>query len=146
QAISDALASYLRSLGGELITGCGVQSLADLPPARAYLFDTSPRNVSRICGDALPSGFRNKLERFRHGPGIFKLDWALAGPIPWRATDCARTATVHVGGTLDEIAASESDAWHGRHCERPYVLLAQQSLFDPMRAPPGKHVGWAYCH
>jgi phytoene dehydrogenase-like protein len=146
QAITDALASYLRLLGGELRTNCRVESLADLPAAQAYLFDLAPRNVARICAEALPSRFRAKLERFRHGPGIFKLDWALSQPIPWRAVGCERTATLHLGGTLEEIAASERDAWQGMHSKNPYVLLAQQSLFDATRAPIGKHTGWAYCH
>src|SRR5438477_11349614 len=97
-------------------------------------------------GEALPDRFRKKLNRFRHGPGIFKLDWALAQPIPWRAEACRRAATIHVGGTLDEIAASEHQVWRGEHSESPYVLAAQQSLFDSTRAPPGKHTGWAYCH
>jgi phytoene dehydrogenase-like protein len=146
QAITDALASYLRALGGELRTNCRVESLADLPPAKAYLFDLAPRNVARICRDSLPSGFRARLERFRHGPGIFKLDWALSQPIPWRSGECLRAATAHLGGTLEEIAASERDAWHGKHSDKPYVLLAQQSLFDVTRAPAGKQTGWAYCH
>jgi len=146
QAISDALASYLRSLGGELRTGCRVDSIAELPPAKAYLFDLAPRNMARICRDALPGRFRARLEHFRHGPGIFKLDWALSQPIPWRAEACRRAATIHLGGTLEEIAASERDAWRGKHAEKPYVLLAQQSLFDATRAPAGQHTGWAYCH
>jgi phytoene dehydrogenase-like protein len=146
QAITDALVSYLRTLGGEVLAECRVESLAEFPEARAYLFDTSPRIMSRICEEALPAGFRAKLEKFRHGPGIFKLDWALSGPIPWRAKECEQAATIHVGGTLEQIAASERAAWNGEHSTSPYVLLAQQSLFDPTRAPAGKHVGWAYCH
>jgi phytoene dehydrogenase-like protein len=102
--------------------------------------------MARICGDRLPDRFRKKLERFRHGPGDFKLDYALDGPIPWKAAECRRAATVHVGGTLEEIAASERAIWQGEHCDRPFVLLAQQSLFDPTRAPAGKHTLWAYCH
>jgi phytoene dehydrogenase-like protein len=146
QSISDALASYLRSLGGELVTDCRVESFAQLPPARAYLFDTAPRNLARICEAELPGGFRRKLTRFRHGPGVFKLDWALAQPIPWKAEACRRAGTIHVGGTLAEIAASERQAWQGEHSQQPYVLVAQQSLFDDRRAPQGQHVGWAYCH
>jgi phytoene dehydrogenase-like protein len=107
QRISDGLAAHLRSLGGELVTGWRVQSLTELPPARAYLFDTAPRHLSRICSKELPDGFRKKLERFRHGPGAFKLDWALDGPIPWHAEGCRRAATVHIGGTLEEIAAGK---------------------------------------
>ena len=146
QRISDALVAHLKTLGGELVSDWRVQSFAELPPARAYLFDTAPRHLARICGEHLPSRFRAKLERFRHGPGAFKLDWALDGPIPWRAEECRRAATVHLGGTLEEIAAGESAVWRGEHPDRPYVLVAQQSLFDPTRAPAGKHPGWAYCH
>jgi phytoene dehydrogenase-like protein len=146
QSITDGLMNLLQSLGGELVSGWRVQSLEELPPARAYLFDTVPRHLSRICGDRLPLRFRQKLERFRHGPGVFKLDWALDGPIPWRAEACCRAATVHVGGALEEIAAAESAVWSGENPDRPFVLLAQQSLFDPTRAPAGKHTGWAYCH
>jgi phytoene dehydrogenase-like protein len=123
-----------------------VQNFAELPPARAYLFDTAPRHLAAICAEQLPAGFRQKLDRFRHGPGVFKLDWALDGPIPWRAEACRRAATVHLGGTLEEIAACESAVWRGEHPKRPYVLVAQQSLFDPTRAPEGKQTGWAYCH
>jgi phytoene dehydrogenase-like protein len=146
QRISDALTAYLRSLGGEVITGWRVQSLAELPTARAYLFDTAPRRLARICADRLPRRFCRKLEAFRHGPAVFKLDWALDGPIPWRAEACRRAATVHLGGTLEEIADGESAVWRGEHPERPYVLVAQPSLFDPSRAPMGRHTGWAYCH
>jgi phytoene dehydrogenase-like protein len=146
QSISDAMTKYLRSLGGEVVANWRVRSLAELPPARAYLFDTAPRSLARICGERLPARFRRKLERFRHGPGVFKLDWALSGPIPWRAQECARAATVHLGGTFEEIAAAEKAVWLGEHPERPFVLVAQQSLFDSTRAPSGKHTGWAYCH
>lgn len=146
QRITDALAAYLRSLGGELVTDWRVESFAELPPARAYLFDIAPRHLARICAGRLPARYRKKLDRFRHGPAAFKLDWALDGPIPWRAAECSRAATVHLGGTLEEIAAGESAVWRGEHPQRPYVLLAQHSLFDPTRAPPGKHTGWAYCH
>ena len=146
QSITDALIAFLKTQGGEVVAGWRVESLAELPPARAYLFDTAPRNMARICGDRLPARFRKKLDRFRHGPGVFKLDWALSGPIPWRAESCKRAATVHVGGTLEEIAAGEKAVWSGEHPEKPFVLLAQQSLFDSTRAPEGKHTGWGYCH
>jgi phytoene dehydrogenase-like protein len=146
QALADALAQYLRSLGARMETGRRVASFADLPAARAYLFDTAPRHLAAICGERLPPRYRRTLERFRHGPAAFKLDWALDGPIPWRAPGCARAATVHLGGTFDEIAESERAAWENRHHPRPFVLLAQQSLFDETRAPPGKHTAWAYCH
>ena len=146
QSISDALAAYLRSLGGEVQTDTRVNSFTELPPARAYLFDTAPRNLSRICGDQLPASFRSKLVRFRHGPGVYKLDWALSQPIPWKAEACRRAGTLHLGGTLEEIATSERQVWEGVHPSEPYVLVAQPSLFDDTRAPAGKHVGWAYCH
>jgi phytoene dehydrogenase-like protein len=146
QNISNALASYLRSLGGEIQTGIRVESMDGLPPARAVLFDLTPHQLIRILGDRLPSGYRRRLARFRRGPGTFKLDFALDGPVPWKAAECAKAGTVHLGGTLEEIAASEAAVWRGEHPERPYVLLAQQSMFDPSRAPEGKHTVWAYCH
>ncbi|HEX2164564.1 MAG TPA: NAD(P)/FAD-dependent oxidoreductase [Thermoanaerobaculia bacterium] len=146
QAIADALAEHLRGLGGAIETGRPVRSLADLPPHRAVLFDLTPRQVLAIAGDRLPRRYRRALGRFRYGPGIFKLDWALAGPIPWRNPECARAATVHVGGSFEEIAAGEAQAWNGEVPERPFVLVTQQSLFDPTRAPAGRHTGWAYCH
>ncbi len=146
QKIADALASYLRSLGGEIITGQRVETLAQLPPARALLFDVTPRQLLQIVGDRLPAHYRSALGHYRYGPGVFKVDWALDGPIPWRAAECFRAATIHIGGTLPEIAESERAVWQGRHAERPLVLLAQQSLFDDSRAPDGKHTAWAYCH
>ena len=146
QRIADALVAYLHDLGSEVVTGRRVASLDELPRAKAVLFDVAPRNLSAICGDRLPASYRRKLERFRHGPAAFKLDWALDGPISWRASECARAATVHLGGTFDEIAAGERAVWEGQHPERPFVLMAQQSLFDPTRAPKEKHTGWGYCH
>lgn len=146
QAIVDAMASYLRSLGGEIITSAPVTSLADLPPARAVLFDVTPRQLLRIAGDRLPAYYRRQLRRFRYNPGVFKIDWALSGPIPWQAPAVARAATIHLGGTMPEIAAAERAVWQGKHPERPFVLVAQQSLFDSTRAPHGQHTGWAYCH
>jgi phytoene dehydrogenase-like protein len=146
QRIADALASYLRSLGGEIVTSVRVERLAQLPPARAVLLDVTPRQLLRIAGDRLPTGYQRALGRYRYGPGVFKLDWALDGPIPWRAPECLRVATVHLGGTLPEIAASERAPWGHQAAERPFVLLAQQSLFDDTRAPAGKHTAWAYCH
>jgi phytoene dehydrogenase-like protein len=146
QAIADALASYLRSLGGEVETGRRVTSLSELEGAQTVLLDVTPRQLVALAGDSLPSGYRARLGRYRYGPGVFKLDWALDGPIPWRAETCARAATVHLGATLEEIAASERQPWRGAVAQRPYVLLAQQSLFDPTRAPAGKHTAWAYCH
>jgi phytoene dehydrogenase-like protein len=146
QRIADALGAHLESLGGEFHTGSPVHSTRDLPQARATLFDTSPRALVGISGDRLPAGYRDALLRFRYGPGVFKLDYALDGPIPWRAEECLRAGTVHLGGTLEEITESEAAVWQGEHPERPYVILAQQSLFDATRAPEGKHTAWAYCH
>ncbi|HEV3235665.1 MAG TPA: NAD(P)/FAD-dependent oxidoreductase [Gemmataceae bacterium] len=146
QKIANAMLAYLRALGGEAIAGKRVDSFDQIPPARVVLFDTSPGPMSRICGDRLPKTYRSRLAQFRHGPGVFKLDWALAGPIPWKAPECGRAATVHLGGTLEEVADSERRAWRGEYCERPFVLLAQQTICDPTRAPSGQHTGWAYCH
>jgi len=146
QRIADALVSYLRSLGGEIITNNRVESLEQLGPARAYLFDTSPRGLERIAGGRLPASYRDALKRYRYGPGVFKVDWALSGPVPWRAPQCRRAGTVHLGGTLEEIAAGEKEIANGGHPERPFVLVAQQSVFDPSRAPAGKHTLWTYCH
>lgn len=146
RAISDALASLLRELGGVIVTGARIGQLNELPTRGPILFDVTPRELLRIAGETLSCLDRRRLARYRHGPGVFKLDWALTEPIPWRAREVARAATVHVGGSLDELAAGERDAWEGRVNSRPYVLLAQQSLFDDSRAPQGKHTGWAYCH
>jgi phytoene dehydrogenase-like protein len=146
QRISDALAAYLRSLGGDIEVGAPVRSLAELPPSRSLFCDVTPRAFLRLAGDRVPADYRRRLERFRHGPGAFKVDYALDGPVPWQAADCARTATVHLGGTLDELVASERKPWRGEHAERPFVLLGQHTLFDPTRAPEGKHTIWGYCH
>jgi phytoene dehydrogenase-like protein len=146
QAITGALASLLRSLGGRIQTDAPVRSLADLPPARLYLFDTSPDQLAGIAGPVLPARYRRRLGRYVYGPGAFKLDWALDGPIPWTDPRCLEASTVHIGGTFEEVAAAEAAVWKGEHPERPFVLLCQQSQFDPSRAPPGKHTGYAYCH
>lgn len=146
QKIIEALAACLKNLGGEIHTGRFVKSMNDLPNARAVLFDLTPRQIVSIAGEQLASGYRKRLSKYRYGPGVFKVDWALDGPIPWKAEECARAATVHLGGTMAEIAASESAMWNGQHHERPFVLVAQQSLFDETRAPEGKQTGWAYCH
>ncbi len=146
QSIANALAAYFQSLGGEIVTGCEVERLDQLPPHRAVLFDVTPRQLDRIAGDHLPPTYRRKLQGFRHGPGVFKMDFALDGPIPWTAPECAQAATVHIGGTLEEIAAAERAVWRGEHPDKPFVLLAQPSLFDSTRAPEGKHTVWAYCH
>ncbi len=146
QKIVDALADHLRSLGGEIITGVEVKSIDALPPASVILFDVTPRQLLRIAGDHLPDSYQRQLRRYRYGPGIFKIDYALDGPIPWKAEECLRAGTVHVGGTFPEIAASERAVTQGEHPEKPFVLVAQQSLFDPTRAPVGKHTAWVYCH
>jgi len=146
QRIVDALAAVLRSRGGEIVTGRRVRSLDDLPEADATLFDVTPRALERIAGDRFPEGYRRALRRYRYGPGVFKMDYALDGPVPWQAPECALAGTVHLGGTLDEIADAEREVARGAHPERPFVLVAQQSLFDPSRAPAGKHTLWAYCH
>jgi phytoene dehydrogenase-like protein len=146
QRIADALASVFRSLGGTIQTRSPVASLADLPPSRAVLLDLSPRQVARIAGDRLPDRYRRRLARYRYGPGVFKIDWALDGPIPWTAPECLRAGVVHVGGTLEEIAAAEEAVARGEVPERPFVLVGQQSLFDPGRAPHPRQTAWAYCH
>ena len=146
QAIADALVSRLREKGAELRSESAVTSLRELPDSRLVLFDVTPRQLVEIAGDALPSRYAARLSRYRYGPGVFKLDWALSGPIPWRAEACRRAGTVHLGGSFEELAAGERDAIEGRPPERPFVLVAQQSLFDPTRAPEGKHTCWAYCH
>jgi phytoene dehydrogenase-like protein len=146
QRISDAMAAYLTSLGGTIVTGARVSSLDELPRARVTLCDLSPRPFLRIAGHRLPAWYRRKLEQYRYKTAAFKADWALDGPIPWRAEACTLAGTLHLGGTLEEIARSEYDAWHGRATEKPYVLVAQPTLFDPTRAPAGRHIAWAYCH
>jgi phytoene dehydrogenase-like protein len=145
-SLSGALVSYFRSLGGDLITGAPVTSLDDLPPARAVLLDLTPRQMLRLGGTDLPAHYRAQLEHFQYGLGTFKVDWALDAPIPWRAAEASRAATLHLGGTLQEIERGREQEWAGQPAERPFVLLAQPTLFDSSRAPAGKHVGWAYCH
>jgi len=146
QRIPDALSALLRERGGVIETGAEVRALSDLPPARAVLLDLTPRQVLRVAGERLPARYRRALSRFRYGPGAFKVDYALSAPIPWRAPECATAGTVHLGGTLDEIAAAERAVARGELPERPFVLLAQHTRFDPSRAPPGRHTAWAYCH
>ena len=146
QKIADALAAELRRLGGEVVTSAPVASLEELKGLSCALLDVTPRQLLRLAGTALPSGYRRSLERYRYGAGVFKLDIALDAPIPWRAPACARAGTVHLGGTLEEIASAEAAVGRGAQPERPFVLLAQQSLFDASRAPAGKHTAWAYCH
>ena len=146
QKIIDALVAHLKTLGGEVVTGVNVKSLEELPPSRLIIGDITPRQLVQIAGDKLPEGYRNRLGKYRYGMGAFKLDWALSGPIPWKSPEVARAGTVHLGGTRAELSASERAAWNGKICERPYVLLAQQSLFDSSRAPAGQHTAWGYCH
>jgi phytoene dehydrogenase-like protein len=144
--LAAALAAELRSLGGEIETGFRVTSLVELGPAKAILLDLAPRSVAQIAGEALPAGYRRRLERFRYGPGVFKVDWALDGPIPWRSPELARAGTVHLGGPLAEVVAAERAPHDGQIAERPFVLLVQATTFDPSRAPAGKHTAWGYCH
>jgi phytoene dehydrogenase-like protein len=146
QRIADALTSYLLTLGGEVYTGIRVDSVEEVPRTRAVLFDVTPRQLIDIAGDHFTERYRRALKNYRYGPGVFKVDFALDGPVPWKAEECLRAGTVHLGGTLDEISAGEAAVWRGEHPERPFVLLAQQSLFDRTRAPEGKHTVWAYCH
>ncbi len=146
QTIANALAGYYESIGGEIETGRLVRSLGDLPQSRVVLFDLTPRQLLRIAGEKLSSVYRWQLERYRYGPGVFKVDWALDGPIPFTNPDVRQAGTVHLGNTLEEITAAEQATYAGQHPERPFVLLAQQSLFDATRAPAGKHTAWAYCH
>jgi phytoene dehydrogenase-like protein len=146
QSIVDALVGRLKAAHVDIVTGAPVARMEDLPPAEMVLFDVTPRQLLTITGGALQGRYRRRLESYRYGPGVFKVDAALDGPIPWRAEACTRAATVHVGGTLAEIADSEAAAWEGRVSEKPFVLVVQASLFDRTRAPEGKHTLWAYCH
>jgi phytoene dehydrogenase-like protein len=146
QRLSDALSSYLRSLGGKIFCHYPVQSLSQLPPSRVVLCDVTPRQLINIAGSRLPSKYRKALQNYSYGIGAFKVDWALSAAVPWRARECRRAATVHLGATLPEIARSERMAWRGFQANRPFVLLVQPSLFDDSRAPAGKHTLWAYCH
>ena len=146
QQLSDALASYLRSLGGRIVTGTPVKSLRELPTSYAVIFDLTPRQILHLAFDVLPPRYRWELQKYRYGAGVCKVDWALSSPIPWKSRECLQAATVHVGGSAEEIAEGERIVGKGRHPERPFVLLAQQSLFDETRAPAGKHPAWGYCH
>jgi phytoene dehydrogenase-like protein len=135
-----------RELGGEIVTGVRVTTLAQLPPARAYVLDVTPKQLLGIAGDRLSPRYRRRLERFRYGPGVFKMDWALSEPVPWRDPRCRRSATLHLSGDLARIARAEAAVHHGRAAEEPFILFVQPSLFDPARAPPNGHTAWAYCH
>jgi len=146
QSITSALCGHLATLGGTVRTSYRVQNLNEVADRDLILCDVAPRQLLKIAGDRLAAAYRRKLERFRHGPGVFKVDYALLAPIPWKAPECLRAATVHLGGTMEEIAVSEEAMRHGHHAERPFILLAQPTLFDPSRAPEGRHVAWAYCH
>jgi phytoene dehydrogenase-like protein len=151
QSISNALASYFESLGGRIVTNTRIRSLDELGDyksgnATPILFDLTPRQFLAVAGDRLPERFRRRMESYRYGPGVFKIDWALSAPIPWKAGECARAGTVHVGGSLEEIAESERAAAGHTAAQRPFVLVTQPSLFDSSRAPEGRHTAWAYCH
>ena len=146
QSLSDALADHLRSLGGTIHLSHPIDGLTDLPPADALFFDTSAQALERIAAPRLSSGFRASLRRFQPGPGVFKIDWALSEPIPWTAEACRIAGTVHVGGTLEEIARAEAEVFAARHSDKPFLILVQPSVTDPTRAPAGCHTAWGYCH
>ncbi|MEX0600771.1 MAG: NAD(P)/FAD-dependent oxidoreductase, partial [Rhodothermales bacterium] len=146
QQIAEALGHVFRELGGEIVTGRRVEKLREIPSAPAVLLDVTPRQFFNMTDRPLPSAYTRWLQRFEYGPGVFKIDYAMDEPVPWSAAVCGRAGTVHVGGSLQEIAASERAVSKGRHPERPYVLAAEHSRFDASRAPEGKHTLWAYCH
>ncbi|TLD70721.1 NAD(P)/FAD-dependent oxidoreductase [Phragmitibacter flavus] len=146
QSITKALIKILKSLNGKIQLNTPVTKFTDLPDADAYLFDISPKNLAKICADSLPKRYLGKLNRYRHGPGVFKIDYALNAPIPWRNEACRKAGTVHVGGTIDEVAASERAAWEGKPSEHPFLLVAQPTITDPGRAPKDQHIAWTYCH
>ncbi|HYX06633.1 MAG TPA: NAD(P)/FAD-dependent oxidoreductase [Bacteroidales bacterium] len=145
-AIANALADYFVSLGGSIQTGFYVESLNQLPEARAVLFDVTPKQLLEIAGERFTTRYTKQLQQYRYGPGVFKIDWALDGPVPFTAPECRKAGTVHLGNSLEEITSAEQQVADGLHPEKPFVLLTQQSLFDPSRAPVGKHTAWAYCH
>jgi phytoene dehydrogenase-like protein len=146
QRIADALAGQLRALGGRVITGVEIHSTRELPESRAVIFDVTPSQLLKLAGDQLPEPYRRRLRQYRHGPGVFKIDWALSAPIPWADPRCSRAGTLHIGGNFDAIAEAERAVAAGIHPEKPFVILAQPSLFDRSRAPAGAHTAWAYCH
>jgi phytoene dehydrogenase-like protein len=146
RSIAGSMQSLLLSLGGKIETNFEVKGLEDIPSTKAILFDLTPRQILEICGDKLPVKYRNRLERYRYGPGAFKVDWALSEKIPFKSESCCGAGTIHIGGTMEEIAESEKLVWEGKVSEKPYIILAQQSVFDSSRAPKGKHTAWAYCH
>jgi phytoene dehydrogenase-like protein len=146
QRLAEALVGYLSSLGGQTRTGCEISSTAELPAHQAALLDLTPRQILNVAGEPLPQSYRRQLQRYRYGPGVCKLDWALDGPIPWTAEACRAAGTLHLGGTLEEIASGEASVWRGEHPARPFVILVQPTIIDPSRAPAGHHTAWAYCH
>jgi phytoene dehydrogenase-like protein len=146
QSIADALAGYFTSIGGKIETGFYVKSLHQLPSANAVMFDVTPKQLLQIAGHKFSPLYKWQLKRYRYGMGVYKIDWALDGEVPFTAAECRQAGTVHIGGSFDEIAASEKEIWSGKHSEKPFVLLAQQSVFDSTRAPDGKHAVWGYCH
>jgi phytoene dehydrogenase-like protein len=146
RSLADGLAARLRGLGAEIVTGCRVGDLGELPPAPITLLDLTPRQFLAVAGDRLPAGYRRRLERFRYGSGVFKVDYALDGPVPWTDPAVAAAGTVHLGGTFAEVAAAEREVARGRNPERPFVLGVQACVADPSRAPEGRHTFWAYCH
>ncbi len=145
-SITNALAEYFKSLGGIIETGNRITRTSELPSAKTVLFDLTPHQIVRIANNELPEGFKKKFLKFKYGPGVFKMDFALSEPVPWSNPDCAGAGTLHLGGSFEEISYSERETWNGNHPNKPYVLLSQPSLFDDSRAPEGKHTLWAYCH
>jgi phytoene dehydrogenase-like protein len=146
QSVTDALCQHLAKLGSKITTSSRVETLSGLPGYDLILCDLTPRQLLKVAGKRLSDHYKHRLQTYRYGPGVFKVDYAMHQPIPWKASDCSRAATLHLGGSFEEIAASEQSVRHGRHADRPFVLLAQPSLFDASRAPHGKHTAWAYCH
>jgi phytoene dehydrogenase-like protein len=146
QAIAQAMATHFKNLGGKIELNHPVQSLKELPTAEIVMLAVTPKQLIKMAGDELSNGYRRQLEKYRYGPGVFKLDWALSEPSPWQNADCRRAGTVHLGATLGEISESEQTMWRGRHADKPYVIVVQSSLFDPCRAPDGRQTAWAYCH
>jgi len=146
QSLTNALCAHLGRLGGRIHTSTRVDNISTLPPNDVTICDLTPRQLLRVAGSRLSSSYKKRLANFRYGPGVFKVDYALSSPIPWRATECLRAATVHLGGSFEQIAASEAAVHNGEHADHPFALLSQPTLFDPTRAPTGKHIAWAYCH
>ncbi len=146
QSISEALASILRAHGGKIVVSSPVRSLEPFADARAIVFDLTPRQVLKVAGGKLPDHYRRRLESYRYGPGVFKIDWALSGPIPWTANECRNAGTIHLGASSSEVSESAAAAWYGREDQNPFIILVQPSLFDSTRCPDGKHTAWAYCH